>query len=120
MATEYVFNTGATLEARVALKADTVTGDLAIESWTVADAKIRNHTLTAADKANILNAWRIGEERVYALGIPSNNYFMVFSKSKTVSFPVTVEADEDSATDGVSLTEAQTALFMGWIDQYSI
>ena len=121
MAEVYLFNSAATLNARLSLKADNVTGVKEIEIRDAANIKKRSVVLTPALEQVLLDAWRRNEQSVVTLdGTAGVNVFVSFSGFNSgSSWPNSEEADEDTQSDHIDLNGAETAIVMGWIDQYT-
>ena len=119
MADTYLFNSKANGNARVSLKADDSTGVRTIEVRDAADAIQRSIVMTPLLIDQVLGEWRRNQQGVVLLDGP-NNVFVAFPGYDASSvWPCSEEGSHTPGTDQVPLNTEETAIFMGWLKDYT-
>lgn len=114
MADVYLFVSGATNNARIALVAlDTGINDWRIDVIDATNGVPGSKELTSADIVALKSMWNRESDRIYQL---DTAFGVAISGGESFTFTNTsVLSDSDAATDEVALTVAQTAAMMTWI-----
>ena len=118
MADVVLFNSAAGTNKRILLVADDGTGAKTLKVKDSADADVWTHLLTQDQVNRLCSVWANGEEQILRLDNDAN-IWVALTKNKQTAWPGAPGADEDTVSENVTLDEVNTAMLMGWIQEYT-